>query len=967
MNNEETNVYNEPPKSPPATVDATSEVGYLQARNNSTSLPGLDESLLRVLLESQNRNMMSLIDAIKPSASAQRISLPEFDPDKSDNDPRAWCDTVDLCVADRDLCGSALIIILSKALKGSASRWLSQVSYAGITWPEFKDIFKARYDCIETPAATLINLQNSRPKEGECYAAYASRLMTSLSSRWQGMSAEQIAISTILAHVSRFDDRLQRLAFTTEITSRDKLQRELQAFSHMKRKSNTVSSALDGPNDSKRMKPFLPNTFKCNYCGKPGHRAADCRQRRDVKRTTSGPSATPSTSTGREKQDLTCFKCGGKGHYASRCTQRATSGGGQGSSSNGASTNAASQRRVDVCFVSNPRGHLMNNGESFPFHYDSGAECSLIKECVASKFTGTRFDNVITLTGIGQSSIQSLVQILAEVTINAISIEILFHVVQDSFLRSNILFGMKILDQVTILLNWRLAVVNAIKHFRHYLQGRKFTVVTDCASVRASKSKTDLSSRVHRWWVYLQSFDFDIVHRAGSRMGHVDFLSRNPLPITNTSRKIVRKVRRVDLAAFSDNWLVAEQEKDEDISKIVSDLHNEEMSEDLRKTYELRKNVLHRKIQRNGRTRCLPMVPRSLCWSVINNIHESVMHLGADKTLEKAYEHYWFPGMSKYVRKFVDNCITCKISKSNSGRVPAELHPIPKGTIPWHTVHIDASGKLSGKNDVKEYVFVMIDAFTKYVLLIHSKNIDSTSSIRALKQGISLFGTPNRVISDQGRCFSSKEFSNFCSSHNINLHLIATGGCRANGQVERIMSTLKGMLTSVEVSKDRSWQDALGDIQLAINSTVNRVTKASPLELMIGKVARPLNLMTIDEEPIEVDLDMVREQATQGIKDNASYDKKRFDSNKAKVHKFSVGDFVLLENEERNQTKLDPKFKGPFKIIEVLDGDRYLLKSLNSNRTYKYPHDRVRRISDHQVPKELDNTDENDFVDDDDC
>lgn len=30
---------------------------------------------------------------------------------------------------------------------------------------------------------------------------------------------------------------------------------------------------------------------------------------------------------------------------------------------------------------------------------------------------------------------------------------------------------------------------------------------------------------------------------------------------------------------------------------------------------------------------------------------------------------------------------------------------------------------------------------------------------------------------------------------------------------------------------------------------------------------------------------------------------------------------MLLENHERNQTKLDPKFKGPYKVVELLDGD----------------------------------------------
>ncbi|CAK1600219.1 unnamed protein product [Parnassius mnemosyne] len=411
-----------------------------------------------------------------------------------------------------------------------------------------------------------------------------------------------------------------------------------------------------------------------------------------------------------------------------------------------------------------------------------------------------------------------------------------------------------------------LAVFNAIKHFRHYLLGRKFTVVTDCSSVKSSKSKTDLSPRVHRWWAYMQSFEFDIIHREGSRMSHVDFLSRNPLLKPEVAFTRVEQ-KRIDLAELSSNWLQAEQEKDEEISKIVSDLRNEVFPEETRKTYEVRKNIVYRQIQRNGRTRWLPIVPRSLRWSVINNVHESVMHLGWEQTLEKIYEHYWFEGMSKYVRKFVDNCITCKVAKPHSGKVQAELHPIPKFNIPWHTIHIDASGKLSGKNDIKEYVFVILDAFTKFVLLRHSLNIDTNSSIRAINFCIALFGAPKRIIADQGRCFASKDFSSFCTSNNIELHLIAAGGSRANGQVERVMSTLKSMLTAVETSRDRSWQDALGEVQLAMNSTVNRVTKYSPLELMIGRVARALSLVTADDDDVtEVNLDEIRKHATQNIK-----------------------------------------------------------------------------------------------------
>lgn len=436
-----------------------------------------------------------------------------------------------------------------------------------------------------------------------------------------------------------------------------------------------------------------------------------------------------------------------------------------------------------------------------------------------------------------------------------------------------------------------LAVVNAVKHFRHYLHGRKFLVVTDCSSLQMTRKKLDLTPRVHRWWAFLQSFDFDIVHRGGKLMSHADFFSRNPLPPKDAFQKV--QPRRIDVAELTDNWLQAEQQKDTEICKVISDLNDKRLSSDIAQSYELRSGILYRKVQRNGKTRCLPIIPRSLRWSIINNVHEGLMHMGVEKTLEKAYEFAWFECMSKYVRRFVESCVTCKVSKSHSDKVQAEMHPIPKIAIPWHTIHIDATGKLSGKNDKKEYVFVLIDAFTKYVLLYHTLRIDSSSSIKALKDSVSLFGAPVRVIADQGRCFASREFKDYCESVSIKLDLIATGSSRANGQVERIMSTLKNLLTAAETSI-RSWQDALPEVQLALNCSQSRVTKASPLEMLIGKVARPLGVFLLDDVEPEVDIDKVRADAVVNVERAADYDKARFDKTKAKVKPFAVGDYVLL-------------------------------------------------------------------------
>ncbi|CAK1552936.1 unnamed protein product, partial [Leptosia nina] len=500
-----------------------------------------------------------------------------------------------------------------------------------------------------------------------------------------------------------------------------------------------------------------------------------------------------------------------------------------------------------------------------------------------------------------------------------------------------------------------LAVVRAVENFRHYLYGQRFTVFTDCNSLKSSKTKTDLTPRVHRWWAFLQAYDFDIVHKQGISMGHADYLSRNPIsePISsvqelddlNESKKRNKEVHFVEL---HQGWLAVEQKRDSEICDLISKCENNELPEAIAHTYDVRKGVLYRKIERNRTSLWLPIVPRSLTWTLINHVHSEIMHLGADKTLNKIYEQYWFPQMAKQVRKFVDSCIVCKASKGCSGAQQIRLHPIPKVSTPWHTVHIDITGKLSGKSDKKEYVSVIIDAFTKYVLLEYTPSLDAASAIQCLKKAVCLFGSPKRIIADQGRCYISADFKRFCGEHGIDLHLISTGASRANGQVERIMRTLKCLLTIVENDPNKTWRDELPGVQLALNSTRSRVTGYSPTELMFGIQAQSLGISTLsthaEPEP-RLDLDIIRHKASENIKKAASSEEKRFNQGRAKVKPFNAGDFVFIKGSERNQTKLQRKFKGPFIIVRVLDHDRYELRDIDgSKRTYKYAHEKLRAV-----------------------
>ena len=80
-----------------------------------------------------------------------------------------------------------------------------------------------------------------------------------------------------------------------------------------------------------------------------------------------------------------------------------------------------------------------------------------------------------------------------------------------------------------------LAVVWAIKHFRVYLEGRKFILQTDHSALRWILSLKDPTNRLARWLACIQQYDFEVVHVKGKNNVVPDALSRRHYSRTKTS------------------------------------------------------------------------------------------------------------------------------------------------------------------------------------------------------------------------------------------------------------------------------------------------------------------------------------------------------------------------------------------------------------------------------------------------
>ena len=73
-----------------------------------------------------------------------------------------------------------------------------------------------------------------------------------------------------------------------------------------------------------------------------------------------------------------------------------------------------------------------------------------------------------------------------------------------------------------------LALVWAIKLFRPYLYGRRFTVRTDHASLRWLQSFHEPEGQAARWLECLSEYDFEVVRRPGTKHTNADALYALP-------------------------------------------------------------------------------------------------------------------------------------------------------------------------------------------------------------------------------------------------------------------------------------------------------------------------------------------------------------------------------------------------------------------------------------------------------
>ncbi|KAL6419184.1 hypothetical protein ACFW04_014057 [Cataglyphis niger] len=188
--------------------------------------------------------------------------------------------------------------------------------------------------------------------------------------------------------------------------------------------------------------------------------------------------------------------------------------------------------------------------------------------------------------------------------------------------------------------------------------------------------------------------------------------------------------------------------------------------------------------------------------------------------------------MRTQVKEYIDKCLRCLFYLAPSGKIKGELYIYDNGTKPFNTLYIDHYGPLKKEKNGYTHIFIVIDAFTKFVVLYPVKSTATKETIIVLKQYFSHFGTCNRIVSDRGTSFTSEAFSTLMIEFNIKHIKTAIATPRSNGQVERVNRFLRSVLAKLSV--EDSWVNVLIKAQFSLNNTYHKSIDTSPSLFLFG-------------------------------------------------------------------------------------------------------------------------------------
>ena len=438
----------------------------------------------------------------------------------------------------------------------------------------------------------------------------------------------------------------------------------------------------------------------------------------------------------------------------------------------------------------------------------------------------------------------------------------------------------------------------------------------------------------------------------------IDTISENVVDeITNFTQKLRRT-----------NQILLEQSKDPILLHLKAKIQNEEYSEEILQQdirYKHYLNNLDRIVLKDeivtrqyydetGQIKYHQiLLPKHLLKELLQAIHGTAhRHPGISKMLQEIRQKYYYPGIAKYVKKWVEGCETCARDKRvPNNTITPELLNLPEWDLgPEDAMQIDLLPNLPTSGGYQT-VMTAIDVFSRYLFAYPLIEATATNVAKVIIDIMTKHSyLPTTLITDKGSAFTSTIIAEITQILGITLKCATTKHPQTIGKLERTHASLKTNLKMASGEYRRQWHKYLPLAVLNYNTTYLSSIGCEPSKVFHGRI--PYNVLdhklgnnpnknflptTEFAEEVQQRTQILIDQTKKNIMQSYLKYKDYYDR-KAKAAPLKEKDycFVLQPKADSQASKIpfkEYRWIGPFVIQKVLSNDNYIVRRLNTNKT----------------------------------
>nr|GEZ35084.1 putative reverse transcriptase domain-containing protein [Tanacetum cinerariifolium] len=282
---------------------------------------------------------------------------------------------------------------------------------------------------------------------------------------------------------------------------------------------------------------------------------------------------------------------------------------------------------------------------------------------------------------------------------------------------------------------------------------------------------------------------------------------------------------------------------------------------------------------------------------IMHESHKSKysVHPGSDKMYQDMKKLYWWPNMKAGIATYVSKCLTCAKVKAEHQR-PSGLLVEPK--IPkwkWDNITMDFVTKHPKSSQGCNTIWVIVDRLTKSAIFTPIRETDPMDKLARIYL---------------------KEVRSLQNALGTRLDMSTAYHPKTNGQSERTIQSLEDMLRACAIDFGKGWVNYLPLVKFSYNNSYHASIKAAPFEALYGRKCRsPICWTEVGEAQI-LGPKLIQETTEQIIQI-----KQRMQADRDRQKSYAD----LKRKPMEFQGKLNPRYVGPFKVLERVGDVAYKL------------------------------------------